>query len=113
MYNEVYINGPAEAATSPSPAHKPRRKENIVGKSRIARVALPFTLRRVHRDGTEEPVSGHPDFGSGWSAGQEAVHQDRAGAYSLYRGDRRVARFAHARLQPRRSADTLDWSVIG
>jgi hypothetical protein len=73
----------------------------------------PFTLVRVNPDGSTEPVSEHQSFGDGWSAGQSAVHQDRDHAYSLYRGERRVAKFGHSRLMPRRSADTLDWSVIG
>jgi hypothetical protein len=73
----------------------------------------PFTLVRVNANGTDEPVSKHPSFEEGWSAGQSAVHEDCASAFSLYRGDRRVAKFGHSRLMPRRSADTLDWSVIG
>lgn len=57
-----------------------------------------FVLVRVDADGNEEPVSGHASFSDGWSAGQEAVHADREGAYSLYRGNRRAAKFAHSRV---------------
>ena len=70
---------------------------------------LPYVLRRVHPDGMTEPVSEHPDFGSGWSAGTSAVHADNGGAFSLYApSGERVARFAHARLMPRLSSVNLD-----
>jgi hypothetical protein len=59
---------------------------------------LPYALRRVYADGGEEPVSDHPTFGDGWSAGQHAVHEDRENAYALYRGQRRPARFSSGRL---------------
>jgi hypothetical protein len=72
-----------------------------------------FTLFRVNPEGTQEEVGKHPSFEDGWSAGQAAVAEDRESAFSLYRGSRRVARFGHSRLMPRRSADTLDWSVLG
>ena len=80
-----------------------------MSKSSLARVALPFILVRVNPNGTERQASKHPDFGSGWSAGQRAVHEDREHAYTLYRGGRRVAKFAHARLQPRRPAGAMEW----
>lgn len=70
----------------------------------------PYALFRVHADGTEEPVSSHPAFEQGWSAGQHAVHADRENAYSLYRGGRRVARFNHHKLAPARPS--MDWSVL-
>ena len=69
---------------------------------------LPFALMRVHPDGTTEPVSEHPDFGEGWSAGTAAVHADRDHAYALYRGRTRVARFAHARARSRQPASDFD-----
>lgn len=73
---------------------------------RIAPRALPFTLYRVNPDESMELVSEHPDFGSGWSAGTRAVTvEDTENAYSLYRGQLRVARFAHNRLRPRFSAE--------
>ena len=59
---------------------------------------LPYALRRIYADGSEEPVSDHATFGDGCSAGQCAVHQDREAAYALYRGERRLARFGSARL---------------
>jgi hypothetical protein len=70
-----------------------------------------FTLLRVNPDGTQEEVSKHPSFEDGWSAGQSAVAEDRAHAFSLYRGSRRVARFGHSRLQAR--VESFDWSVLG
>lgn len=73
--------------------------------------SLPETRHALHRirgDGTTEPVSEHPDFGEGWSAGTSAVHADRDHAYALYRGRTRVARFGHARSKPRVSVSTLD-----
>jgi hypothetical protein len=70
----------------------------------------PYALVRVKQDGSTEPVSEHQSLAEGWSAGQAAVHQDRAHAYSLYRGSRRVARLGHSRLMPRRTS--FDWSVL-
>jgi hypothetical protein len=65
-----------------------------------------YVLRRIRPGGGEEPVSEHPDFGSGWNAGTRAVTvEDRENAYSLYRGERRVAQFGHSRLMPRFSAE--------
>jgi hypothetical protein len=61
-------------------------------------VTLPYALRRVYADGSEEPFGDYAAFGDGWSAGQRAVHEDRENAYALYRGDRRLARFGSARL---------------
>jgi hypothetical protein len=68
---------------------------------------LPYALRRVYADGGEEPVSDHPTFGDGWSAGQHAVHEDREKAYALYRGQRRLARFGSARLAQHTGAGYL------
>jgi hypothetical protein len=68
---------------------------------------LPYALHRVYADGGEEPVSDHPTFGDGWSAGQRAVHEDRENAYALYRGQRRLARFGSGRLMPRAGTDHL------
>ena len=74
---------------------------------------VTHALYRVHPDGTEEPVSEHPDFADGWSAGTAAVHADRDRAYALYRGRTRVAKFGHARVMPRLSAASLDALVVG
>ena len=68
-----------------------------------------WDLFRVRDDGTEEAVSEHPDFESGWQAGTAAVHEDRENAYSLYRGGRRVARFCHHRLT---SLVGSDWTEL-
>jgi len=83
-----------------------------VGKSTLPQsgVKHPFALRRVHQDGTEEPVSKHPSFEYGWAAGQEAVHEHREAAYALYRGGRRIARFGFNRIAVR--AQSFDWSVL-
>lgn len=67
-------------------------------------------LRRVFSNGGEEFASGHPTFEEGWAAGQQAVHADREGAYSLYRGGCRVARFCHHRIAVR--PRSFDWSVL-
>ncbi len=76
---------------------------------RIAHAPAPdYALRRVYRDGTEEAVGEHPNFGDGWSAGQRAVHRDREHAYALYRGEQRIARFGFNRLMPRATAGNLD-----
>ena len=49
----------------------------------VAKTSVPYLLCRVHLDGHEEPVSEHPDFGSGWSAGTHTVTViDKQGAYS-------------------------------
>ncbi|MEJ7871876.1 MAG: hypothetical protein WKF67_06425 [Rubrobacteraceae bacterium] len=76
----------------------------------LAQPARDHVLVRVHADGREEPVSEHPDFGSGWQAGTHAVHTDRENAYSLYRGGRRVARFCFNRIAVRHQS--FDWSVL-
>lgn len=73
---------------------------------------LPYVLRRVYPDGSQEAVSDHPTFGAGWSAGQRAVHEDRENAYALYRGqtngeERRLAGFGSSRLLPRPKAGRL------
>ncbi len=73
---------------------------------------LPYVLRRVHPDGTTEPVSEHPDFGEGWAAGQSAVHRDREHAYRLVARGQTVARFAHARARSRQGDAILDALVI-
>ena len=70
----------------------------------------PHVLFRVKQDGSSEQVSKHPSFEEGWQAGQRVVHENKQDAYSLYRGDRRVARFGHSRLHPR--AQSIDWSVL-
>lgn len=67
-----------------------------------------FALMRVHPDGTSEPVSEHPDFSEGWSAGTSAVHHDRDHAYRLTANGQAVARFGHAQSKPRVSAANLD-----
>lgn len=68
----------------------------------------PFVLYRHRPDGTEERVSTYPDFGSGWSAGQRAVHEDRDHAYALYTNGQRVARFCYSRLTTRTPVSNLD-----
>ncbi len=73
---------------------------------------VTHALYRVHPDATEEPVSEHPDFSEGWSAGTAAVHADRDHAYALYRGRTRVARFAHARAHSRKPVSNLDALVV-
>ena len=82
-----------------------------MSKSSLAHPARDHVLVRVHADGTEEQVSKHPDFGSGWQAGTHAVHENRQDAYSLYRGGRRVARFCHHRIAV--SPKSFEWSVLG
>jgi hypothetical protein len=67
-----------------------------------------FTLVRVSPDASEEPVSEHPDFSEGWSAGTAAVHADRDHAYRLVANGHTVAKFTHARAVPRVSAANLD-----
>ncbi len=69
---------------------------------------LPFALRRVHPDGSEEPAGAFPIFSAGWAAGQRAVHADRGAAFALYRSGRRIARFGFNRLMPRAAAGNLD-----
>jgi hypothetical protein len=64
---------------------------------------LPYVLRRVYPDETQKLVSKHPDFASGWSAGQHMTHEDVENAYSLYYGDQRIAKFGHSRLMSRRN----------
>ena len=82
-----------------------------MSKDQSSAARAPFTLVRVDQDGTEEQVSQHPSFGEGWAAGQHAVHADRQGAFALYRGGRRVARFGFNRIAVRRQS--FDWSVLG
>lgn len=61
--------------------------------------SVTHALYRVHPDGSEEPVGEFASFEAGWSAGTRTVTvEDTYGAYSLYAGGTRVARFAHARL---------------
>jgi hypothetical protein len=72
----------------------------------LARPAHRFLLYRIYPDGTEELASEHLSFGEGWRAGTRAVTiTDKKQGYSLYRGDRRIARFAHNRLMSRFGAD--------
>jgi hypothetical protein len=70
----------------------------------------PFTLFRVKQEGTKEQVSEHPSFEEGWSAGPHAGSVDGQCAVSLYANGRRVARFGHSRLQPRRSS--FEWLAL-
>lgn len=67
----------------------------------VSTATVQHALYRVHPDGTEEPVSTHPTFTEGWSAGQAAVHADRTNAYRLYAGRRCVAGFCSIRQTPR------------
>ena len=68
----------------------------------------PYVLFRVRPYGTEELVSEHPDFESGWKAGVDAVTvEDNENAYSLYGRGRGLARFGHSRLMPRFGAERL------
>ncbi len=78
----------------------------------MSTTTVTHALYRVHPDASEEPVSEHPDFTSGWEAGTAAVHADRDHAYALYRGRTRVAKFGHARITLRLSAANLDALVI-
>jgi hypothetical protein len=75
-----------------------------------------YVLYRVLHDGTQELVSEHPDFASGWDAGQRMTHDDTHNAYSLYYRDQRIAKFAHSRLMTQRNAasvgDGLDLMVV-
>ncbi len=75
-----------------------------------------FVLVEVRADGTQKMVSEHPDFGSGWSAGQAAVHADgnEQKAFSLYVGNpgRRVARFAHNRIIAKNPVMNFEGMVI-
>lgn len=98
---------------SVSKRNGPRESWNLSGDPDIRTELMPVTtvthaLYRVHPDGSTEPVSTHPDFSEGWSAGTSAVHADREHFYLLYRGRTRVARFAHARAVPRVSVSNLD-----
>jgi hypothetical protein len=69
---------------------------------------LPYALRRVHADGTEELAGEYPTFREGWGAGTRAVTvEDRENAYALYRDERRIARFGFARLAVSQSAAGL------
>jgi len=80
-----------------------------VDRIRIAHAPAPdYALRRVYRDGTEEPAGEPATFEEGWVAGQGAVHRDREHAYALYRGERRIARFGFNRLMPRATGSNLD-----
>lgn len=69
---------------------------------------LPFALRRVHPDGSEEPAGAFAIFSAGWAAGQRAVQADRGAAFALYRGERRIVRFGFNPLMPRAAANNLD-----
>jgi hypothetical protein len=70
----------------------------------------PYALFRVKQDGIEEQVSEHPSFEEEWNAGTHAVSVDGQSAFSLYLNGRRVARFGHSRLQPRRSS--FEWLAL-
>lgn len=73
-----------------------------------------YSLHRVYPDGTEEPVSEHPDFASGWQAGTHVVTvEDTENAYSLYAVERRVARFGHSRLMRHAALPEELSSVVG
>ncbi len=74
----------------------------------MSEARLTHELRRVHADGSTEPVSEHADFGEGWAAGQSAVHRDREHAYRLVARGQTVARFAHTRARSRQGDAILD-----
>lgn len=78
----------------------------------VSTTTVTHALYRVQSDATEEPVSTHPDFGSGWEAGQSAVHHDRDHAYRLMASGQTVARFAHARARSRQPESNLDALVM-
>jgi hypothetical protein len=72
-----------------------------------------YILYRVYPEGTEEKVSEHPDFESGWRAGTHAVSvEDKENAYTLYARERRVARFGHNRLIRQVETERLS-SLVG
>ena len=69
---------------------------------------LPYALRRVHADGSVEPVGEYPTFVEGWSAGTRGVTvEDRQHAYVLYRGGRRLARLGFSRVMVRFDAERV------
>jgi hypothetical protein len=62
-----------------------------------------YTLYQLHADGeTRTLVSKHASLAGGFSAGQEAVHDDKVHAFALYGPEgRRAATFAKSRLEQR------------
>ena len=92
-------DGPGDVPASPAPD---------IRTELMPVTTVTHALYRVHPDGSTAPVSTHPDFGEGWSAGQSAVHQDRDHAYRLVASGRTVARFAHARARSRQPVSKLD-----
>ena len=66
----------------------------------IAHPLPSFTLYRVRPDGTEEIVPGTEttDHVTGIEHGFRLSHTDLDHGFSLYRGERRVHKFAHHRL---------------
>jgi hypothetical protein len=86
---------------------------STVAELRIAPRA-PYVLYRDYSDGTEEPVSEHHDFRSGWQAGTHVVTvEDREGAYSLCKRGHLVARFGHSRLMLHAGVKGLSSDLMG
>ena len=76
---------------------------------RIAHAPAPdYALRRVHRDGNEEPAGEPATFEEGWAAVLRPIPAEQNATFGLYRGERRVARFGFNRLLPRATAGNLD-----
>ena len=79
--------------------------------TRIAHPLPSFTLTRVYRDGREEVVETATDHTSGTEAGHRLSRTDLDHGFTLYKGERRVAKFAHHRLVLRLKPSSVEMIV--
>ena len=82
--------------------------------SRIAHPLPSFSLYRVYRDGREEIVPGTEttDHVTAIEAGHRLSRTDLDHGFTLYRGERRVHKFAHHRLVLRLKPGSVETLVV-
>ena len=78
----------------------------------LARGPATFTLTRVYSDGTTEIVETTTDHVACIEAGHKMMHLHPGAAFSLYRGERRVAKFGHHRIALRVRPAAIEAMVV-
>ena len=71
-----------------------------------------FTLIRIHADGHEEIVETTTDHVAGIEAGHKMMHLHPGAAFSLYAGEKRVAKFGHHTLALRFRPGAVEAMIV-
>ena len=100
---------PRRCSNTPEPG--PQKGLETVDTTRVHHET--YTLYRVYRDGTEEPVEGTEtdDRITGIESGFRLSRTELDHGFSLYRGERRVHKFCHDRLALRLKPGSVEMLV--